>query len=802
MSNSPLFLPAKTDNLGSLTILEHGIHTLGIGRFLYDLLEPDFDKDAFLWACLMHDAGKVFAAPGSGKAHGPATAEGVDCIATSPEYSAILERLGIMDWSDDADLIDLMSHHHNLDAGATGMSIHISAADMIASGASSKSEDAPVNAALASYWNQLPLRKMRFPELTVFNSTKNEFLSIGKAMMVALLIEGLQSAVEITVLYATPNGCRVATRLENDVLRDTVSDCFRSAYHQFLAGQNATDYLIGSAGGFGQYQTLPKTMRESIYDQIIKKYADDIVKDAFDLRKELKNRTLDCESTDHYLSEIGLSLDLLKKFTLLEEMTSLVTNLSGTKTNLLTDCDGNIDPEIARRNSVKPGKKVLYADGAEPRYLQLLEKAGGIKTNVTKRDVIESKVTGLMMGSMQIRKNEPAPEFDIADYLSIDGCVKIPAVNDCICANCGANAGVIDLSMIGFREQQHVRETLFRLSNSQARSTALKVCSLCNMQALMNMFLSGVRLDRQYARINPKTHLLLVGIHISTLIESLLTVEDEALHRQLNLGFRVMAQNILVNGPNGLELVALSFTEFDNGITNRTYRQLMFSEISQTIMENIPGILGIGVNKVPEKFTCSILQTEDGDLPVIDDHRVVFFRWVVSKLRIAAKPRDKRDYVIRYAHQPVIGLNQLIRRENRKWHEAVNDIQEELRQMISEMSNSEQNTFQMAESIWDMARMAGGLSTSKNVGAFIKCFKGRPEDLDRLVNGLLKHDKITMENRENIIEIHAELRGAMARLSDGERRAFAEYLQKTKYLFNTLMFVKIRKLKEVSNESE
>jgi hypothetical protein len=697
METSPLFLPAKTIEFGAETILEHGFQVMGVGRFLYDTLKPEFDRNKYLWACLFHDAGKSIAPPGSHLPHGPATREGIDRIKTTDAYREILNRLNLPDYSDDNDTIACMSQHHNLDTGAHGMTIHISAADMIASGAHERNEKQPANPALTAYWNHIRLRKTRFVDLSVFNPSKNELVSIGKAMMLSLLLEAVEEIDGITLLYLHSHGCRIATEKDDQSIRDSVRDQFNTVFMTFLKGQEIGDLMVGAGQGYGQLQTLPQPLRELAITGIINKYAGDIVKNAFDLRKQKKSEILTDDMLDDYLSDLGLSRSILERFAGLDALLQLTTNIAGTKINLMADHASHIDPAIAARNNIKETKKLTFLEGAEPKYLKLLELAGADKNRLTKCYAFEGILPGFAVAIKQFQQNTPAPAFDLNDYLAVNGKIPFRPPSSHVCANCGAYPGEIDLSMIAFREQQHLRETIFRLTNANARQGHLKVCGLCNCQALLNTFLSGVEVDRNQARIRLRTHAIFIGIHIGESITARLETENELLYQRLSKGYKVLEKHILTNGPNRMEMVALSFSENDNGITNRTYRHLLFSDIADMVTRHIPGILAIGINYVPEHFNPFVLQMEDGVVPIINDHRLTFFRWVEYAFKLAISDKVKRDYILQYAHQPLIGLNQLIRRETRNWQSVLKSIEEEFDKMVTEMDPKEKNMYHLAQ---------------------------------------------------------------------------------------------------------
>lgn len=799
MKKSALFLPAKTKEYGAQTILEHGLQVMGVGRFLYDTLKPEFDRQKYLWACLFHDAGKIIAPPGSGKPHGPVTQEGVNQIKNTPAYMDILERLKLPDLSNDTDTINCMAQHHNLDAGAYGMSIHISAADMIASGTQERGENKPVTPALSAYWNALKLRTIRFPDLTIFNASKNETISIGKAMMLSLLLDALEEIEDVGVLYLHSNGIRIATKKDDQALRKAIGDSFQNVLKIFYDGQDIKDLLIGSGQSFGQLQTLPESLRETAKTAIVKKYARDIVLNAFDLRKEEKSKQMTDDMLEMHLSNMGLSQSILERFVMLDELRQLTTNIAGAKTNLLIDDSGYVDPDIAERNNLN--KKIKRLEGAEPTYMKLLNKAGADKNAITKKHGIETVLPGFAVAIKQYEQNVPAPEFNINDYLAINAKIPVRSIPSQVCANCGTYPGEIDLSMIAFLVQQHIRETLFRMTTSQARKESIKVCGLCNFQALLNTFLSGVEVDRNQARIKPHTHAIIWGINIGQSISEKLKSENELLYQRLTMGYKILEKNIITHGPNGVEMVALSFSEFKNAITNRIYRHLLFSDFADMVLRHIKGIVAIGINYVPDHYNPEALQMEDGVFPIITDHRLTFFRWVEYDFKLHLKDEAKRDYILQYAHQPLIGLNQLIRREKRDWQSVIKTIKEDIDIMVNEMNTQEKNVYYLAEKTWTMARLAGELSIGKNVGAFIKCFRGRPEDIDRLTSRLLKNEKLAREKRDQIVSYHQELRSSLENMTNEEQRYFADYLQKTKYLFNTRMWVRVHAEKEVDNEN-
>lgn len=115
--------------------------------------------------------------------------------------------------------------------------------------------------------------------------------------------------------------------------------------------------------------------------------------------------------------------------------------------------------------------------------------------------------------------------------------------------------------------------------------------------------------------------------------------------------------------------------------------------------------------------------------------------------------------------------------------------------MVNKLSENDK-MYEIADKIWDMAKLGGALETKRNVGSFLGVFKGRPEDLDKLTNRILKNEKIPKAKRGSILDIFDELREMMKNLSGDEQRELKDYIQKTKYLFNSKKFYEIQKAKE------
>jgi hypothetical protein len=315
------------------------------------------------------------------------------------------------------------------------------------------------------------------------------------------------------------------------------------------------------------------------------------------------------------------------------------------------------------------------------------------------------------------------------------------------------------------------------------RGGGILVCNLCHVEAVLNTLLSGITIENQRARVSTKTHLVLYGLDIDK--ELISELSDERLIERLLKDFRITQESIYVTRQADLQIVLLSLVPWNVGIQNETYRHLLFSLIATRLREANPLILAFGVNKSPTVLSNELLQFSEKDTKLLAGDQVDFFEYVFADVN--ADYRRKRDYVLHYKDDPFIGLAQIFKRESIGFGE------QEMK-MVNKLAKDD-SLYEITDQIWEMARIGGGLETSKNVGSFLSVFKGKPEDLDKVVNRLLKNDKLTAEKRGQIIELHQNTRAALEALPETRQRELKEYIQKTKYLFNSKKFYEIRQNK-------
>ena len=195
------------------------------------------------------------------------------------------------------------------------------------------------------------------------------------------------------------------------------------------------------------------------------------------------------------------------------------------------------------------------------------------------------------------------------------------------------------------------------------------------------------------------------------------------------------------------------------------------------------------MGSMPRELAPRLLQLPHKDLAPLDRAGHGWFNYLQTQPG-AGKTEDKVNIVARFHLDPLLGTAHLFRRQ---WpYLRYNAKLEEVISLLAEADR----LFAIIDGIWEMARLSDGLETGKNVGAFLTTFKGRPEDVDRIANRMLKNPKLSKEKRSKIIELWNSLREEAVQLSREERSALTKRIQATKYLMNSKKFYEIEKSKE------
>jgi Spy/CpxP family protein refolding chaperone len=101
--------------------------------------------------------------------------------------------------------------------------------------------------------------------------------------------------------------------------------------------------------------------------------------------------------------------------------------------------------------------------------------------------------------------------------------------------------------------------------------------------------------------------------------------------------------------------------------------------------------------------------------------------------------------------------------------------------------------FDITDQIWEMAKIGGALETRRNVGSFLGNFRGYLVDIDKIANKILKNRMLSEDKRAQIIEIHQKIREQLKAIDEEKRKNLKEYVQKTKYFFNSKKFYELKK---------
>jgi hypothetical protein len=769
MKRNLLFRKVKDDGVSTETFIEHAAKTYHVGMFLFNKLSLKLEKEKFLYCCLFHDVGKLVVELGKGP-HSTKSREGFELIKKTKEYAALLRNFELEDYSEDEDVVSAIERHH--DSGDP-LGAFVSISDQIASSSSNEDlknrlRDRPISS-LITYLNERhDFHKFNFYTLSIPSFSKNELNVVGKLLLLKLLFETIDSLLDMDLLYDTLDGCRVVTMLDKEEFISRVSRQFNSNFVHFFENQPIDELLGGAPDGFKQYTTFPEEIRKKLTGLTVEKYKKDIL-------RSLKRRKIE------NLADVGIDDGILYSLAALPELRNFYSNIRGTKYALLCDRDGKYSEWVASTFDIKGKKKEIVKDN-KPIIEELLEKAGADISKITNKDVLYSKLFTLVVAVNSLNSSEVCFDFDILPFLKVDGVVPLGqiAVKN-VCANCGTFEGRIPLETFTYGYRQHFRESLFTETNSSIRKGKIFVCSLCHAEGLLNVALCGVTIQNQRTRINTKTHLVLYGLDIGRdLLEEL---TDRELIDRLSRDCNIMRENVYVRDKRDLQIFFYSLEEHDVGIKNKFYRDLLFSLIATRLKERNPLLLAFCINVLPKYLDNSVLQFPEGTSNIIEGGILDFFYYVYCD--VSTSPDRKRDYVLQYCNRPLIGVAQILRREKIRYDERTEKVVMKLKK--------DDLLFELMDEIWEMAKIGGALETRKNVGSFLGVFKGKPEDLDRIVNRFMKNEKLSSEQRDKIIEKHSKLREEFRGLDEDTRKNLKEYAQKTKYLFNSKKFHEIRK---------
>jgi hypothetical protein len=287
-------------------------------------------------------------------------------------------------------------------------------------------------------------------------------------------------------------------------------------------------------------------------------------------------------------------------------------------------------------------------------------------------------------------------------------------------------------------------------------------------------------LEGMQARIDTNTHIIFSSLGITEReFEDIVPLQDIPIQKLMER-FRITKQSVYLKKGDDLQYLIMSIKNSETGIDNVTFQHLLFSIITANLKKRHL-VLAVGVNKIPRFFDDNYIQFIDGEIPIIDDVRTDFFRFIYvdSSLPI----REQKTVLLQYVNRPFIGIAQIFKKTNQKYTE-------DIKELVDKMSKNDQ-LLNITDDIWEMAKIGGSLETKKNVGSFLVGFNGSPRALDTLANRLLKNPLLSAEKRKQIIEIYTKLRQELEGMDDKQRTQLKNYIQKTKYLFNSKKFYEI-----------
>jgi hypothetical protein len=767
------------DSVSQETFIEHAIKTFQVGQYLYDQVKPNFGRAIFLYCCVFHDVGKILAPTGA--PHTPKSRESLQQISKTKDYTLILKALGLEDFSDNKQVIHAIEKHHDADEK---LSAYTAIADQIAS---SQSDDQLKNylktspiSTLITYLNEMHgFSEIHFYNVRFYSFSKNEFNAVGKLFLLKLLYETVEQISNVTLLYESFNGCRIATKLDSKELTALLTDAFNKNLISFMEKQNLKDVLGGAPDNYAQFTNLPKEIKPQLVKLTTKKYEEDIV-------NSLEQKKIE------KIEDVGLSFEVLTKFVALSEVANLAKNgikgTSNTKYYLLGDKDKTFTKWIVETFSLtESATKDKINPNSVPILEQLLSKVGVDVKKVTCKEVVYNKLSSLVVATNSINESKIDFCFDIGKYIAIDDEISLEKIaRENICANCGTFEGEVELTPFIFKYKQHAKETLFKETADEFRDREKVICGLCQVEATFNTLLCGTVLANNQARIDTKTHMIFCSLGVpNKVFEDIVSFQDVPIQKIIER-FNITKHSVYLKKENDLQYLLMSISNTEKGIENSTFQWLLFSVIVSNLKQ-ICLLLAVGINKIPTFFDADFIQFSGVNLPIIDDIRTDFFKFIYRDSNFP--PQEQKNIILQYINRPFIGLAQIFKKTKQKYTE---DIQE----LVNRMSKDDPHLFGITNRIWEMAKISGSLETRKNVGSFLAGFNGSSISLDTLVNRLLKNSQLTVENRRQVIEIHEELRHELEEIDDKKRAQLKNYIQKTKHLFNSKKFYEIGREKQ------
>ncbi|MCW3995988.1 MAG: HD domain-containing protein [Candidatus Bathyarchaeota archaeon] len=775
MNERWLMKKVKYGDFGSEeTFIEHAIKTFHVGKYLYEQIKPSFDREEFLYCCAFHDVGKVLAKPGTPHTH--RSRESLSQIAKTKEYKTILRAFNLEDFSENDHVVRAIEKHHDSDES---LGAFTSIADQIASSESDEQlknrlKASPIST-LITYLNEMhSFSDKHFYYVKFYSFSKNELNALGRLILLKLLYETIEQLPEVTLLYETLDGCRIVTKLFLQELKTLLARAFNKNLAKFIENQNLKDILGGAPDNYAQFTNLPKEIKPRLLELTVQKYAEDIVQS---LRKKGVNN----------IEDVGLGLEVLTRFVNLPEIAYLskkgIKGISKTKYYLFGDENGLFSKWVVGTFFVDKESrfKGKLAENSAPLLEQLLSKAGADVSKITCKKEVYSKLFPLVVAVNSLNESKVDFCFDISNYIAIDGEISLEKIaRENTCANCGVFEGEVELTPFIFEYKQHAKETLFKETEDEFRHREKVVCGLCQVEAMLNTLLCGTVLEGMQARINTNTHIIFCSLGITKSdFEDMASFQDQPIQKLMER-FRITKHSVYLKKSDDLQYLIMSVRNSESGIANATFQRLLFSSIAANLQQRYL-VLAIGVNKIPTFFDDSCVQFNDGQIPIIDDIRTDFFRFVYIDSNLP--PKEQKNLVLQYVDSPFIGIAQIFKKSNQKYTETIKEL-------VDQMTKNDQ-LLSITDKIWEMAKIGGSLETKKNVGSFLVGFNGSPRALDVLVNRLLKNSLLNSEKRKQIIEIHEKLRQELESMDDKQRAQLKNYIQKTKYLFNSKKFYEI-----------
>jgi hypothetical protein len=765
----------------SETFIEHAIKTYQVGKYLYEKIAPtEFEEEKYLFGCFFHDIGKIVASPG--EPHTPKTKDGFASIVNTQEYGVIADAFGFGNLAADDDVIHSMQRHHDSE---DALSAYISIADQIASSQNDENlknrlKEFPIST-LITYLNEMHgFSDYHFYHVRFYSFSKNELNAVGRLLLLKLLYESIEQMPDVRLLYETFDGCRVATKLDSMSLKEALSTVFTRNLAKFVDEQNLDSVLGGAPDNYGQFCNMPREAKSKLVEITVEKYARDILRSL--KKKDIKN-----------LEDVGLNSRVLLNFARLDEICNLakkgVKGTSNTKYYLFADEKGKFPTWVVDTffQDKKTNLKRRICDSSIPLLEKFLSKAGADVSSITCKDEVYRRLFALAVAVSSLMGSTADFCFDMKDYLAIDDEVPLTGIAKANpCANCGVFEGEVELTPFVFEYKQHAKETVLKQTEKEFRDREKVICGLCQIEGILNVLLCGTGLEGMQARVSTQTHLIICGLGIGeTLFGDL--IGDEPIKRLMDR-FLITGRSIYAKKRDDFQFLLMSIKDFETESRNPIIQHLLFSLLSSRLEKHCL-VLALGVNKIPTAVNDSVIQFKDGDIQIIDDVRTDFFDYVCFSSGLPLN--RQRDMVLEYLGKPFIGIAQIFKR-NRSY----DNHTEELIQKVSK----EDELFTITDQIWEMAKIGGALEVRKNVGSFLAGFNGTAKSVDLLANRLLKNSLLSAERRSQIIETHEKLRGILEKMNDKQRAQLRDYVQKTKYLFNSKKFYELRKRGELRNE--